>query len=96
VKLEERREAGDVDVIVYDSVRLLDDDHVRVRAGEAPKYHSRRPKGATVIDLRRQTSVIASKVLKAVREEVSPVPESEAHDVTNIPLIMGKSMERGA
>ena len=43
-----------------------------------------------------QATVIASKVLKAVREEVRSLPKLKAHDIPNVPKVVGKAMESGS
>jgi hypothetical protein len=52
-KLAQGGEARDINVVIDDGVRLLDNDDAGVRAREAPKNHSRRPEGSAVIDFER-------------------------------------------
>jgi hypothetical protein len=52
-ELAQGGEACDINVVVDDSVRLLDNDDAGVWARKAPKNHGRRPKGSAIIDLER-------------------------------------------
>jgi hypothetical protein len=42
-----------------------------------------------------QATIIASKVLKAVWEEVCSLPKPQAHNIPNISKVVGKAMEGG-
>jgi hypothetical protein len=90
----ERGEFGNVDIVVHERVRLLDDDNIGVWASEAPEYHSRRPEGAAVIDFERQALLVASQVLKAVGEEVSTLPMAKANDVSHITKVVREAVKR--
>jgi hypothetical protein len=96
VKFEERGESGDVDIVIDDGVRLLDDHHARMGAREAPQDHSRCPECPTVVYFEGKAAVVAAKMLEAIRKEIGALPTLQADDVTYVPLVVRKAMECGA
>ena len=83
-----------VDVVVHDSIRLLNHDHSRVGAGEAPEYHCAGPECAAVVDLEVKTVLVTPKVLEAVGEEVSPLPVPKPDDIAYVSQVMREVVER--
>ena len=85
VKFEERGESGDVDIVIDDGVRLLDDHHARMWAREAPQDHSRCPECPTVVYFEGKAAVVAAKMLEAIRKEIGAFPTLQADDSAYVP-----------
>ena len=84
-----------VDVVVHNSIRLLDHDHSCVGASEAPEYHRTSPECAAVVDLKVKTVLVAPQVLEAVGKEVSPFPVPKSDDIAYVALVMREVVECG-
>lgn len=93
-KLAQGGEACDINVVVDDSVRLLDNDDAGVWARKAPKNHGRRPKGSAIIDLERQALLVTPQVLEAVWEEVGSFPVAKTDDIAHVSEVVRETMKR--